>query len=151
MSAETVNQIYKVTDEAIYGFFKDHRFLSNFHLHHIEWGFVFGHNEAAYQAAKCKKVSDMIAFTNTTPAEAKKLGRKVELREDWEEIKDDIMFLINWKKFQDIVLQDQLLATGTKYLEETNYWGDRYWGVCNGQGQNKLGVILMRIREILTR
>ena len=32
-------------------------------------------------------------------------------------------------------------------IQEDNTWGDRYWGVCNGTGQNKLGKILMKIRD----
>jgi predicted NAD-dependent protein-ADP-ribosyltransferase YbiA (DUF1768 family) len=46
-------------------------------------------------------------------------------------------------------LRAQLLATGNEWLEETNTWGDTFWGVCNGVGQNWLGAILMSVREKL--
>lgn len=44
-------------------------------------------------------------------------------------------------------LRTKLIATGEKYIEETNWWGDIYWGVCNGKGENNLGKILMNVRE----
>ncbi len=50
------------------------------------------------------------------------------------------------QKFQDPELRAALLATGNRYLEETNWWGDTFWGVCNGAGENRLGMILMAIR-----
>lgn len=52
-------------------------------------------------------------------------------------------------KFSIKYLKEMLLATGDEELVEENAWGDQYWGVCNGDGQNKLGKILMRAREEL--
>ena len=46
-------------------------------------------------------------------------------------------------------LKEKLLATGDAYLEEGNTWGDRIWGVYQGQGENRLGKILMKIRKEL--
>ena len=60
------------------------------------------------------------------------------------------MYLIcRAKFFQNEDLGQKLMNTGDAVLIEGNYWGDRYWGVCNGEGQNKLGKILMKIREEL--
>ena len=55
------------------------------------------------------------------------------------------------KKFDDNhpQLQQMLLATGEEELVEGNYWGDVYWGVCNGVGENHLGKLLMKIRDQL--
>jgi predicted NAD-dependent protein-ADP-ribosyltransferase YbiA (DUF1768 family) len=53
------------------------------------------------------------------------------------------------QKFQQPQLCAALLATGDEYLEETNWWKDTFWGVCNGEGLNKLGNILMMVREEL--
>lgn len=50
-------------------------------------------------------------------------------------------------KFQWPNLQEKLLATGDAYLEEGNTWGDRIWGTVDGQGENRLGQILMQVRE----
>jgi predicted NAD-dependent protein-ADP-ribosyltransferase YbiA (DUF1768 family) len=46
-------------------------------------------------------------------------------------------------------LRAKLLATGERPLVEGNHWGDRFWGVCDGQGENWLGRILVRVRDHL--
>ena len=51
------------------------------------------------------------------------------------------------RKFQIPSLRDKLIATGDAYIEETNNWGDEFWGVCHGFGENMLGKILMEIRK----
>ena len=42
-----------------------------------------------------------------------------------------------------------LLATADEELVEVNEWGDCYWGVCRGVGENVLGKLLMRVRAEL--
>ena len=70
--------------------------------------------------------------------------------EDWEEVKDQIMYEICLAKFtQNEELKEKLLATGNEELVEGNTWHDTYWGVCNRRGKNKLGKILMRVRSEL--
>lgn len=87
----------------------------------------------------------------STPGLAKKMGRSVSLRPDWEDIKDDVMLEGLYRKFADDELAEWLLDTGDEELIEGNWWGDRYWGVCNGVGQNKLGKLLMKVREELVK
>jgi ribA/ribD-fused uncharacterized protein len=96
------------------------------------------------------------SFSNLNPSEAKRKGRRIELREDWEEVKDEIMFAICLSKFkQNSDLKQKLLNTNDEYLEEGNWWHDNYWGNCycdkcqNITGQNKLGEILMKVRDKL--
>ena len=84
-----------------------------------------------------------------TPSKAKRKGQKITLRSDWEQVKEQVMYDVLKLKFKDEVLAKLLKETGTKYLEETNWWGDEVWGVCNGVGQNKLGKLLMKVREEL--
>lgn len=84
-----------------------------------------------------------------TPRDAKKLGMKIQLREDWEEIKFDVMRDVLIQKFTQEPYRTKLLSTGDAYLEETNTWGDVIWGVCNGVGQNNLGKTIMEIRSWL--
>lgn len=104
--------------------------------------------EHAYHAAKTLDLEMRKAISESK--HPKRLGKNVEMREDWDEIKFDIMYGLVLQKFTNsIYLQNKLLATGNEYLEETNYWKDTYWGVCNGVGQNNLGLILMRIRRKL--
>ena len=85
-----------------------------------------------------------------TPRSAKKFGRKVELRPDWEEVKDQIMEEIVYAKFsQNKYILRKLIATKDEMIIEKNDWGDTYWGVCKFKevGENKLGKILMKIRK----
>ena len=58
-------------------------------------------------------------------------------------------YLVREKFTTNQKLQKQLLATGDQHLEETNKWGDTFWGVCNGVGSNHLGKILMKVRDEL--
>ena len=87
-----------------------------------------------------------------TPKQAAELGRsrKYPLRKDWEEIKDRIMYDAVLKKFQTHnALAKLLLLTGDQDIIE-NAPGDYYWGCGkDGTGLNKLGKILMNIREKL--
>ncbi|MGN0992844.1 MAG: NADAR family protein [Bacilli bacterium] len=122
-------------------------FLSNYYPCFIEYkGIKYRNNEAAFHAQK--DLSRSYEFQLLTPDKAKKLGRQVKLRQDWEEIKDEIMYEINLEKFkQNEDLKIKLLDTKDEELIEGNNWNDTYWGVCNGIGKNKLGKILMRIRS----
>lgn len=124
-------------------------FLSNFYETPVTWnGLTYLNNEAAFQSAKT--FSDRECFTNLDPSSAKKLGRKVQLRSDWENVKDDVMYEICKAKFsQNTELKKRLLSTGNEHLEEGNTWGDKIGGTVNGIGENRLGKILMRIREEL--
>lgn len=122
-------------------------FLSNFFASNIRYnGLTFLNNEAAFQAQKCPKRAS--EFCELNPSDAKRLGRKVRLRSDWESVKDDVMYDVCHAKFsQNANLRRQLLNTGNAELVEGNTWGDRVWGVCGGVGENRLGRILMRIRD----
>jgi len=62
------------------------------------------------------------------------------------------MHEIVWAKFsQNPELGKKLLATGDRHLEETNWWGDRVWGVYRGEGENLTGKALMDIRARLAK
>ena|SRR5581483_8752056 len=137
--------------EQILGFFKEYRFLSNFHLAEVELdGLKYRSTEHAYQAAKTNDPEERRKIREAVkPADAKKLGQKVTMRPDWEEVKFSVMKDLVRQKFNHKDLKEKLLATGDAYLEETNYWQDFCWGVCNGKGTNWLGKILMEIREEL--
>jgi hypothetical protein len=148
---DKIRAIMVVDETQIRGFFGDYRWLSNFHSATIEFeGLTYPSSEAAYQAAKTLDEEQRKTFTKVTPGDSKIMGRLVSLRSDWEQVKDDIMYRILIYKFtKHPELGQALLDTGDKYLEETNYWNDTYWGVCKDLGQNKLGKLLMKIREEL--
>ena len=130
----------------------DYDFLSNFHPSPIEVdGVTYPTVEHAFQAAKTSIPEEKQAVAAaTTPGSAKRLGRKVQLRPDWEEVKVGIMEdLVRLKFTTHADLRAQLLATGDAELVEGNNWNDRFWGVCKGSGQNHLGKLLMKIRAEL--
>jgi len=106
--------------------------------------------EHAYQAAKTlnKAAREEIRLAST-PGKAKRLGQQVDIRPDWEDVKVEIMRDLVWRKFQIPELAYMLLDTGDTILEERNYWGDTFWGICDGVGQNWLGKLLMETRERL--
>jgi predicted NAD-dependent protein-ADP-ribosyltransferase YbiA (DUF1768 family) len=69
---------------------------------------------------------------------------------DWAEIRDDIMRSLLAQKFRlGEPLGQRLMATGDAELIDGNTWGDRYWGVVDGVGQNRLGQLLMERRAEL--
>ena len=85
-----------------------------------------------------------------TLGQVKRIGRRLELRPDWDDIKIDVMRRAVTAKFtQNSDLLQKLLATGDAELIEGNAWGDTFWGVCRGRGENWLGRILMDVREQL--
>jgi hypothetical protein len=132
----------------IYGFFGEYRWLSNFYGFSIEYnGNKFRSTEHAYQAAKCLDPNDINLFSGCTMAEAKLYGRKVARRPDWEQAKDGVMLDVLRIKYMNPELKQKLIDTNGLYLEETNWWGDQYWGVCEGKGLNKLGKLIMRVRD----
>jgi ribA/ribD-fused uncharacterized protein len=168
--------------ETINYFRYEHAYLSNFYPVTILMdGVGYASVEHAYQAAKNKDTKDRWIFTlETNPrlsaGDAKHLGQKVKIRDDWDQVKDQIMRELVMQKFDDNSLTKLLLATGDAHLEEGNYWHDTYWGVCHGKidgrtckrisehlhaddsgeidptaishiGQNKLGLLLMDVRK----
>jgi ribA/ribD-fused uncharacterized protein len=135
----------------------DNRFLSNFYRCPIDFeGKIYATSEHAYQAAKTSNDDEREKIrSDESPATAKKLGRRVTLRSDWEQVKDSIMMDILRIKFKGgSDLAKKLLATGDKILVEGNMWHDNHFGVCScdkcgGKGKNVLGESLMKVREEL--
>jgi ribA/ribD-fused uncharacterized protein len=138
--------------EAIREFSGVHRWLSNFWPCQVTFGFIhFGSVENAYQAAKCNEPDDMMRFVNITAGQAKRLGRQIEMRPDFDVVKLAIMeYLVRQKMYQN-PFKDMLIATGHAIIEEGNTWGDKFWGVDlrTGVGENHLGIIIMNIRAEL--
>lgn len=137
--------------DPILGFNGEFEFMSNFVPCRVTYeGRVYPSTEHAYQAAKSLLDSDraMIQLAKTA-GQSKKLGNLVVLRPDWDEVKEQVMMELLIQKFSQPKFMELLLATGDRYLEETNWWKDRYWGVCEGRGLNRLGHLLMKIRTIL--
>lgn len=82
-----------------------------------------------------------------TPGEAKLAGYHVKLRLDWEEAKEEVMLKGLRAKFtQCPKLKEYLLETGNAALHEDSPW-DKYWGYAKGEGKDRLGKLLMQVRE----
>lgn len=128
-----------------------YRFLSNFWPSVVNFdGQQYQSVEHAFQAAKTTNLKEReFIRSQPTPGKAKQAGRSVTLRSDWEKIKIDVMRNLLIEKFNQYPLKQLLLSTGDEELVEGNNWGDVFWGVCNGAGENHLGKLLMEIRNIL--
>jgi ribA/ribD-fused uncharacterized protein len=138
---------------SIEGFRGQYRFLSNFYPCSISYeGVIYPTVEHAYQAAKSTSMRDKLYIAAlVTPGIAKRVGRTLDIRPDWDSIKEDVMKELLIRKFGEMnpFLGSKLLDTRPSILVETNTWGDTYWGVCAGKGDNRLGHLLMDIREFL--
>ena len=77
-------------------------------------------------------------------------NRQNPLRPDWEEVKDEVMLQALQMKFrQNPEIARELLATGDAIIIEHTR-NDAYWADGgDGSGKNKLGLLLMQVREEL--
>lgn len=129
----------------------EYDWLSNFYparVRHRDW--VYPTVEHGFQATKTVIQSEREWVQGArTPGEAKRRGKVITLRPGWNNIRDRVMLHFVQRKFEHPSLAERLMLTGQAELIEGNTWGDRYWGVCGGRGQNKLGHILMRVRADL--
>jgi ribA/ribD-fused uncharacterized protein len=129
-----------------------HTPLSNFYSWRMAVdGFEYDTVEHYFQCMKAASVEDAENIrTATTPGEAKRLGRRCKMRQDWEAIKIPVMRRALLHKFElNNEMGEYLLATGDAWLVEGNTWGDRFWGAVNGVGDNWLGTLLMARRAEL--
>lgn len=127
-----------------------YRFLSNFWEVPILFeGRVYPSVENAYQAAKTLDPKGREFYENVSPRDAKRYGHSVMYtRKDWEQVKTSIMLELLQQKFRDLVLRQKLVETWPAELIEGNWWHDHVWGVCQGRGENRLGELLMYVRDI---
>ena len=128
-----------------------YRFLSNYYTSPISYeGLTYPTLEAAFQAAKTTDPALRKQIAEAShPAEARRLGRRLKLRPDWNAMRVEVMRELLAAKFSDPELASQLLETGNATLIEGNPWGDTFWGVSRGQGRNMLGLLLMDLRSVL--
>jgi ribA/ribD-fused uncharacterized protein len=125
-------------------------FLSNFHpCMTMYLGEAYPTVEHAYQAAKFPdpKIRTVVRGL-PRPADAKHYARDNKRLQDpdFHERKVNVMFALNWQKFNKQPFRTQLANTGKVLLVEGNEWGDKFWGVCQGEGLNHLGRLQMKLR-----
>lgn len=145
--------------EPIRDFRGPHAFLSNFYLSPVHiYGWTFPSVEHAFHAMKSvDPANDWPRFLTGTPADAKRLGRSLRLRTDWDAVRVGFMRALVYDKFtRNRDLGIKLRDTGLAQLIEGNTWHDRFWGACTcapcqhvvGEGgENHLGRILMDVRD----
>lgn len=113
---------------------------------------IYDRVENAYHAAKSLDFNVRRQFIHVSASQAKKLGREIECRSDWEKVKLTVMEILVREKFLYRKSLALLLASGNTVIEEGNMWHDNYWGICrcskcaNKEAYNHLGKLLMKIR-----
>jgi ribA/ribD-fused uncharacterized protein len=134
--------------KVIAGFKGDYRWLSNFERCDILYkGILYKSSESAYQAQKTRDIKVRHIFSKLDARDSKALSKVIKLRDDWDEVKVSIMEEICRIKFNLPQFKSRLVATNNMEIIESNYWGDTFWGVCDGVGDNHLGKIIMKIRS----
>ena len=128
------------------------KFLSNLYATPITYkGNTYCCLEAAYQSQKSLDPTIHERFANIRlPYKARGMGQRIKtIRTDWFNIRIDIMKELLYIKFSHPQLKEWLQCTGQSKIVECNTWGDTFWGVYNGVGENHLGTLLMKVRDTL--
>lgn len=144
------------TTESIYFYSIDepHGFLSNFYPCTFTCkGRVWSSSEHFYQAHKFIHHPEIFELVRQAPTceECYKLAWsfKASFREDWKDIRDEIMWEALVAKFtQNPTLLLQLRETAGKVLVENSLKDNHYGCGEEGLGLNILGKMLMVLREI---
>lgn len=137
---------------AIDSFSGENRWLSNFWSCEVYLdGEKYDSVEKAYVAAKTlDPLKRKVIAAFKTAGECKRFGKTLKLRPNWNDLRLSIMEGLLKEKFNNnSELAAKLIKTRGIELIEGNYWGDTFWGVCKGVGQNNMGKLLMKIREEL--
>ena len=130
----------------------DKRWLSNFEPCLVTLdGVTYPSTECAYQAAKTLDEDERKQFVGISAGKAKRAGKTLTIRDDWDSVKLDIMEDLNRQKYSKGFLRALLIGTGDREIQEGNRWGDTFWGICKGKGDNNLGKIIMKIRAEIIR
>lgn len=129
-------------------------FLSNMYSCKVHYdGETFPCVETAFQYAKCANENEHERFLNekgfyVSGRVARRIGQQVKMRDDWHDARLTVMYkLLEEKFYHNEELRQALKDTGNIYIQEDNTWGDTFWGVCNGEGYNMLGKMIMEIRQ----
>lgn len=135
----------------IKGFNGEYRWLSNFWPSPFTFnGFTWPTVEHAYvchKAIPSRLIPTATKVLEMTAGQAKRYGRTINIREDFDMIKLYLMQSLQFRKYdENAELLEKLLETGDCNIEETNAWSDQFWGVSEGYGANHLGRIIMGVR-----
>lgn len=137
-------------------FQNEYRWLSNFAPVKIKLdGLEFPSVEHAYMSAKSDDAEwkKFCSNPNNKAGDVKRQSRNIALKEDWNDIKIEVMKECVNQKFSQEPYRTKLLETGTQHLQEGNRWNDKFWGVClkTNKGENHLGRLIMDVRSALAK
>ncbi len=132
------------------------RWLSNFAPVKIVLdGVEFPSVEHAYQSAKSDDVEwkKFCSNPSNTAQDVKRQSQSITLKENWNDIKREVMAECVNQKFNQEPYKTKLLETGTQHIQEGNTWNDKFWGVClkTNKGENHLGKLIMDVRSALAK
>lgn len=135
----------------IKSFQDEHRWLSNFApVTVVLDGVSYESVEHAYQAAKTTSREERESIRRlATPGKAKRAAKFLRYaRDDFNEIRVEVMAHLLAQKFRQEPYRTLLLETGDSYIQEGNNWNDKFWGVDlkSGDGLNVLGALIMNER-----
>lgn len=137
-------------------FQNEYRWLSNFSPVKIKLnGLEFPSVEHAYMSAKSDEAEwkKFCSNPNNKAGDVKRQSKYITLKEDWDDIKLEVMKECINQKFSQEPYRTKLLETGTQYIQEGNRWNDKFWGVClkTNKGKNHLGRLIMDVRSVLMK
>lgn len=137
-------------------FQNEFRWLSNFAPVKIVLdGVEFPSIEHAYMSAKSDDAEWKKFCSNpiNKAGDVKKQVRNIKIKENWNDIKLDVMRKCVEQKFNQEPYRTKLLETGIQYIQEGNMWNDTFWGVClkTNKGENHLGKLIMDFRSTLLK
>ncbi len=130
------------------------RWLSNFAPVEIKLdGLIFPSVEHAYMSAKSDDIKwkKFCSNAKNTAGKVKRASKNIELVQNWDTKKLDVMKECIRQKFLQEPYKTKLLATGKQHIQEGNRWNDKFWGVClkTNKGENHLGKMIMQMRDVL--
>lgn len=133
----------------------EYRWLSNFWPCKITLdGMTYNSVEHAYMSAKSDDI-EWKKFCQSTYSlgQVKKASRSLRVKDNWNDIKLQVMKECIDQKFSQEPLKSMLINTGDIHIQEGNMWNDKFWGVClkTGKGENFLGKIIMQKRNKLIK
>ena len=133
-------------------FDNEYIFLSNYYPQNITYkGITYNCAMNAYYGQLISDNLQKKAIANATPSRALSMVINSISKIDYsQEEQDNIMYEILKVKFSDSKLKNLLLQTNQEPLNNNINWEDTYWGICNDEGDNKLGKLLMKLRDELS-
>jgi len=144
--------------KVINSFRGNYDFLSNFFVGASFFDFdgnKWKTSEHFYQSKKTTIYDEKCRIKySETAGDSKRLGNMATLRNNWSDIKVDVMIDALRMKFdQNEKYKEYLVQTDGYELVEGNWWHDNFWGNCycdkceSIKGTNMLGRCLMNLRD----